>query len=48
MIDKIAIIKKITLAMRSATSVNDDRYERLTDISDICDDMLTHFIDDGK
>jgi len=48
MIDKIAIIKKITLAMRSTPNISCEQYERLTDISDICDDMLTHFIDDGK
>ena len=48
MIDIIRQIKKLATEMRAATSTNDDRHETLRDISDLCDEAMKHFTDDGK
>jgi|GEM_PF-5615669 len=48
MIDNIQQIKKIALGMRDVTSKNDGRREMMQDISDRCDVLLDHHIDDGR
>lgn len=48
MIDIIRSIKNIALDMRKTTSRNDVRHEMLQDQIDLCDELLTHYIDDGR
>ena len=48
MVDVIYSIKKIAIDMRKTTSVNDDRYDKLQDIIELCDEYTDHFTDDGR
>lgn len=48
MIDRINEIKKLAIGMRDTTSTNDERRAKLQRVSDICDDLLHHFIDEGR
>ena len=48
MLDRIDEIKKLAIQMRDRTSVNDGHYELLQQVSDLCDDLLSHFVDDGR
>lgn len=45
MIDHARQIKKLALTMRNETSRNDSRRERMQDICDLADDLLTYFTD---
>jgi hypothetical protein len=46
MLGIIRSIKNRALEMRNTTSVNDDRYEGLQDISDLCDELSNRCMDD--
>jgi hypothetical protein len=48
MITSLRQIKKLALEMRNETSRNDSRRERLQDICDLADDLMTHHTDEGK
>lgn len=48
MMDILHNIKKIAIDMRNHTSNNDTRYEAMQDIIELCDEGITHFINDGK
>jgi len=48
MIDHARQIKKIALGLRGETSRTDGRRERIQDIVDLADDLITRHIDDGR
>lgn len=48
MVDVINSIKEIAIDMRKTTSVIDDRYDKLQDTIELCDEYRGHFIDDGR
>lgn len=48
MIDSLRQIKKLALEMHNETSRNDSRRERLQDICDLADDLITHQIGEGR
>ncbi len=48
MIDLFSSIKRIMADMQSHTSANDPRYEAMRDVIEMCDEGMSHFIDDGK
>lgn len=48
MIECIGEIKELVIEMRDTTSTNDTHHAKLQQVSDLCDDLLHHFIDDGR
>jgi hypothetical protein len=48
MVDVISSIRKIASDIRKTTSVNDDKYDKLQDIIELCDEYRDHFIDDER
>jgi len=48
MIDHARQIKKIALGLQDETSRADDRRERMQDIVDLADDLITRHTDGGR
>lgn len=48
MIEELQKIKRTAIAMKETSSVNDIHYDQLQDIVDIVDDLLVHYINDGR
>ena len=48
MIGIINSIKKRAIGLQQTTSVNDNRYEGLRDIVELCDELLNRCTDDGR
>lgn len=48
MFDQLNKIKTTAIEMRDTTSKNDDRREDLQNIINICNELISHFIDDGR